>query len=169
MFEAAGSVLSIFSIVGRVHGRKKVQKMVHLLKVAGARMPFKYEYHHYGPYSAALQAELNDLDREGYLHESIEDETYVYEITDKGRKFKEQLEQFGIKVEIDRELVKSMARKSSQFLEMVSTYAYLIDAGYKPDEARDKALKLKDHLRDFLDEAISFYNGNIVSRSKTFE
>jgi hypothetical protein len=169
MFEAAGSVLSIFSAVGKVHGRKKVQKMVHLLKLAGARMPFKYEYHHYGPYSAELQMELSSLDREGYLHESIVDETYVYEMTDKGREFKEQLDRLGFTVSIDKELIETMARQSSQFLEMVSTYAYLVDAGYKPDEARDKALKLKDHLKDFLDDAISFYNEEIVSRSRSFE
>lgn len=167
MFEAAGSVLSVFSTVGKVHGRKKIQKMIHLLKVAGARMPFKYEYHHYGPYSAELQMELNDLEREGYLHETIVDETYVYELTDKGREFKEQLDRLGFSVSIDRELVKTMARQSSQFLEMVSTYAYLIEAGYKPEEARDKALELKDHLEHLLDDAISFYHENIASRAKS--
>lgn len=45
MFEAAGSVLSVFDVVGKVHGRKKIQKMIYLLKVAGTPMPFQYEYH----------------------------------------------------------------------------------------------------------------------------
>jgi len=165
MFEAAGSVLSVFSVVGKVNGRKKIQKMVHLLKVAGFRMPFKYEYHHYGPYSAELQMELSDLEREGYLREWIEDETYIYEMTDKGREFKEQLDRLGATVKVDRELVESMARKGSPFLEMVSTYAYLIDAGYKPEDARDKTLELKDHLKGYLNDAISFYNEKIAPRS----
>ncbi|AGA59445.1 hypothetical protein Theco_3398 [Thermobacillus composti KWC4] len=166
MFEAASSVLSIFSVVEKVYGRKKIQKMVHLLEAAGTRMPFKYEYHYYGPYSAELQAELNDLAQQGFLRETTHDETYVYEITDKGRKFKEKLDQFGITVAIDKELVQSMVQQSSQFLEMVSTYAFLINAGYEPGEAKNKAIELKSHLKDLVDKAISYYNEQVATRSK---
>jgi len=165
MFEATSSVLSIFAVVGKVQGRKKIQKMVHLLDAAGNRMPFKYEYHHYGPYSAELQAELNDLSQKNLLHEDIQDETYVYEITDKGREYKAKLDRLGFEVSIDAELVKSLAKKSSQFLEMVSTYAFLLNSGLKPQEAREKALELKFHLKDYIDSAIDFYNRTIVPRS----
>lgn len=166
MFEAAGSVLSVFSIVESVYGRKKIQKMVHLLEAAGTRMPFKYEYHYYGPYSADLQAELNDLVQQKFLDEKPDGDAYIYEITDKGRKFKEMLEQSGKTIEIDSELVRSMARQSSQFLEMVSTYAFLIDAGYEPAEAKRKALELKHHLKHYLDRAISYYDEQIAARSR---
>src|SRR5690606_34076467 len=101
----------------------------------------------------------------GFLHERTHDETYVYEITDKGRKFKEMLDQFGITVAIDRDLVKFMSQQSSQFLEMVSTYAYLINAGYEPTEAKNKALELKFHLKDLIDQAITYYREQIASRS----
>jgi hypothetical protein len=166
MFEAAGGVLSIFEVVGKVHGRKKFQKMVYLLKVAGSRMPFNYEYHYYGPYSAELQAELSDLDQQGFLHETTDDETYVYEITDKGRKFKEVLDRNGMTVDVDRELVQSMAQQSSQFLEMVSTYAFLVDAGYEPGAAKNKAIELKPHLKDLVNQAIAYYNEWIAPRTQ---
>jgi len=166
MFEAAGSVLSVFDVVGKVHGRKKIQKMIYLLKVAGTPMPFQYEYHHYGPYSSGLQAELDDLAQRGFLSESMHDDTYVYEMTDEGRKFKEKLDRFGMTVEVDRELVRSMARHSSQFLEMVSTYAFLVDTGYERQAAKDKALELKSHLPISIDQAIAYYDEFVASRLK---
>lgn len=165
MFEAAHCLLSVFYEVGKVYGRKKIQKMIHLLEAAGTRMPFKYEYHYYGPYSAELQAEINDLVRQGFLAETKDEDAYIYEITAKGRQFKEMLDRSGKIVEIDGERIEAMSQKSSQFLEMVSTYAFLIDAGYEPEKAKHKALELKPHLEHLADQAISYYYERVAVRS----
>jgi hypothetical protein len=166
MFEAAYSLLSVFCEVGKVYGRKKIQKMVHLLEAAGTRMPFKYEYHYYGPYSAELQAEINDLVRQGFLDENKADDAYIYEITNKGRQFKEMLDRSGKTVELNRELVRDMSQKSSPFLEMVSTYAFLIDAGYDREKAKHKAIELKPHLAHLISQAISYYDEQVVARTE---
>lgn len=163
MFEAAQSLLSVFCEVGTVYGRKKIQKMIHLLEASGTRMPFKYEYHYYGPYSSELQAEINDLVQQDFLSETKGDDAYIYKITDKGRQFKEMLDQSGKTIEIDFELVRDMVQKSSPFLEMVSTYAFLIDAGLEPDKAKHKALELKPHLEHLADKAISYYYERVVA------
>jgi len=152
MFKAAYSLLSIFDSVNSVYGRKKVQKMVHLLEVSGTELPFKYEYHFYGPYSAEVQEEIGFLVQQGLLDV----------ITEKGRAFKATLEDDGgYHVPIDKRLLNSMTNESSQFLEMVSTYAFLIDSGYDASAAKEKALELKPHLERFVDKAVNYYNRQI--------
>ncbi|CCO07623.1 YwgA family protein [Desulforamulus hydrothermalis] len=163
MFDAAFKLLNLFSQVGEIHGRKKLQKMVHLLKKGGVAFPFKYEYHHYGPYSAQLQSEINSLVYNGFLAEKKENDTYVYSLTDQGRRFKEKLaECLHYQFEIKKTLVNLLAEKNSQFLEMVSTFAFLIDAGYDAAAAKEKCLELKPHLQKHIDEAIAFYEKNFL-------
>jgi len=170
MFEAAYSLLSVFAEVNKVYGRKKIQKMVHLLESAGANMPFKYEYHYYGPYSAELQEEINVLVQQGLLTETKDDEAYVYAITEKGKKFKETLETVGgYNINFNAELLNSMSKESSQFLEMASTYAFLIDSGYNPQQAKSKALELKPHLEKYIERAISFYNAKVQGNEHNHE
>lgn len=159
MFESTYSLLCIFDKVNEVYGRKKLQKMIHLIESSGTSLPFRYEYHFYGPYSAALQEEINVLVQQGFLTEETDGEAYVYSITDKGRQFKDALEtDGGYKLDLNLELIKSMEMQSSQFLEMVSTYAFLIESGYDQQHARSKALELKPHLGKYMDQAITYFN-----------
>ncbi|BFH60496.1 YwgA family protein [Paenibacillus azoreducens] len=162
MFKAAYSLLCIFDNVDSVYGRKKVQKMVHLLETSGTELPFKYEYHYYGPYSAEVQEEIGFLVQQGFLDEIKHDEAYEYVITDRGRNFKTTLEDDGgYSIDLNERLLNSMTKESSQFLEMVSTYAFLIDSGYEAGSAREKALELKPHLERFVDKAVNYYNEKI--------
>ncbi|XID91609.1 YwgA family protein [Paenibacillaceae bacterium WGS1546] len=164
MFKAAYSLLCIFDSVNSVYGRKKVQKMVHLLETSGTELPFKYEYHFYGPYSAEVQEEIGFLVQQGFLDEIKHDGAYEYVITDRGKTFKSMLEEDGgYRIEIKESLLNSMADESSQFLEMVSTYAFLIDSGYDSLAAREKALELKPHLERYISKAISYYNEKVVN------
>lgn len=166
MFESTYCLLSILGSVERVKGRKKLQKTLHLLESSGADVPFKYEYHFFGPYSAELQEEVNFSVQQGFIEETKTDETYVYTITEKGRKFKERLDASGdYQFILDDVLLNSLSQKSSQFLEMVSTYAFLIESGYKPEEAKIKAVELKEHLKNCINEAVEFYKVNIGGRN----
>lgn len=162
MFKAAYSLLCIFDSVNSVYGRKKVQKMVHLLEASGTELPFKYEYHFYGPYSAEVQEELGFLVQQGFLEEIKHDGAYEYVITDRGKTFKSTLEDDGgYSVDLNNRLLISMTKESSQFLEMVSTYAFLIDSGYEALSAKKKALELKPHLERFVDKAVTYYNEKV--------
>lgn len=160
MFDSAYLLLSFFDNVELVEGRKKLQKMVHLLTTAGADFSFKYQYHHYGPYSAQLQDEINFMVRQAFLEEFKENETYVYKITGRGKEFKNILEK-NINCDLNRELVLSLNEHSSQFLEMVSTYAFLLDSGYDSHSAIQKANELKPHLSGYAEDARKYYHKDI--------
>lgn len=163
MFKSVYNLLSLFDNVEKIHGRKKVQKMIHLFEISGVELSFKYEYHHFGPYSAELQAELNFLVNQGLLDETKAEGAYVYAITDKGKEFKEKLQaEEEYQIYFDDGLLHEFMSKSSQFLEVVSTYAYLLDLGYDHEYAKANTLQLKAHLEGYVEEAIQFYNENIV-------
>lgn len=162
MFKISYSLLKIFDSVEYIYGRKKLQKMIHLLEVSGMTLPFKYEYHYYGPYSADLQEEVGFLVQQGFVEETKEQDAYVYKMTDKGRHFKRMLEdESGFNMNVNEELLQILTQESSQYLEIVSTYAFLRDSGHTSEEAKKKALQLKPQLSDYLDSAIGFYNENI--------
>jgi uncharacterized protein len=165
MFQSAYSLLSLFDSVEKINGRKKLQKMIHLFEVSGLDLPFKYEYHHFGPFSAELQEEINFLVNQGMLNESKEDAAYVYNITEKGKEFKEKLKsEENYTVSFKGELLEAFVKENSQFLEIVSTYAYLLDTGYEEEYAKEKAMELKPHLSKYIDSAIDFYKVQIKSQ-----
>lgn len=63
---------------------------------------------------------------------------------------------------LDQQLLRLLSQESSQFLEMVSTCAFLIDSGSQPEQAKNKARELKSHLNGYLDRAIDFYRKHIA-------
>src|SRR5690625_1907251 len=122
MFQTTYQLLTFFDSLASVNGRKKLQKMIHLLKSADTGFPFKYEYHHYGRYYATLKKEVNRLVEEQFIEEVNQEGTYIYTITDKGKKFKKMLEtERNFSFELNEALLEKLAQESSQFLEMVST------------------------------------------------
>lgn len=162
MFKSAYYLLELLNSLGVIEGRKKLQKMIHLIEASGVNLPFKYEYHFYGPYSAQLQEEINVLVNQGFLEEYKKNETYIYEITQRGKDFKNKLEEsYSFSFDFDEKLLASLNKKSSQFLEMVSTYAFLLDSGYNTEGAKLKAIELKPHLKHLIDDAIDFFDKQI--------
>jgi len=160
MFIGASYLLEIISNMD-IKGRKKLQKIIFLLENKGMEAPYKYSYHFYGPYSAQLQDEVEFLVQQNFLEEINQGGTYLYKITDHGKEFKKQIDDnYG--VSIDKDLLLKLNNENSQFLEMLSTYVFLLESGYDEDTAKDKAIELKPHLRDFLDEAVKFYEHNLV-------
>lgn len=160
MFETSQVLLIIFHSLQSVYGRKKLQKMIHLMGIAGAPLPFKYVYHHYGPYSASLQEEMNFLVQQGFIEEQKEHDAYTYTLMEKGTKFKDILDE-DYELNLDDDLLHKLKEQSSQFLELLSTYAFLLDSLHTPDQAKAKALELKPHLAEYLDECIDFYHEHI--------
>src|SRR5699024_1016330 len=163
MFQTTYQLLTLFDAVETIRGRKKLQKMVHLLKSSGTDFPFKYRYHHYGPYSSQLQSEMDQLVTQEFLEEAVEEGAYIYHITERGRAFKAMLEtDGGYSFTIQRELIEQLINKSTSFLEMFSTYVFLLESGDTKDEAKEKAKELKPHLTDQLDDVITAYETYIM-------
>lgn len=65
-------VLGVISQLARMNGdsspcKKTVQKIVYLIEEAGENLGYDYGIHFYGPYSAELDYELQDLNAQGIL------------------------------------------------------------------------------------------------------
>ncbi|MEL1133816.1 hypothetical protein AAC978_01420 [Desulfitobacterium sp. THU1] len=159
MFKGAGYLLEIFSKTD-IKGRKKIQKIVFILENDGMDAPYKYSYHHYGPYSAQLQEEIDFLVQHNLLEEITKNGTYEYKITDEGRKFSKQIKK-GQEVAVNDDLLLKLNNESPQFLEMLSTYIFLLESGYEKESARNKAVDLKPHLKDLIDQAVKYYEQNL--------
>ncbi|WP_019851309.1 YwgA family protein [Desulfitobacterium sp. PCE1] len=158
MFLGANYLLEIFS-KGEIRGRKKLQKIVYLLEHDGMDAPYRYSYHHYGPYSAQLQEEIEFLVQHNFIEEASRNGTYEYRITDEGERFRKQIGQKNVSVNND--LLIKLNAESSQFLEMLSTYIFLLDSGYGQNAARIKAAELKPHLKDLIPKVCEYYNNHL--------
>lgn len=163
MFETKFILLSLFAEINTLTGRKKLQKTVHLLNQRGNAFPFRFEYHHYGPYSSQLQGEISALVKEGCVEEIQERGTYKYRITETGLSLKEELADLQRNPpSFDATLARELVQKDAQFLEMVSTYAFLLGAGYPSRESITKTLELKPHLAHLADEAAQYYEQRVA-------
>lgn len=57
---------------GEIIGRVRLQKAAYLLQQLGLESGFKFEYHHYGPYSRGLDNAVADAKAFGLIEERIE-------------------------------------------------------------------------------------------------
>ncbi|NLC51352.1 MAG: hypothetical protein GX764_03480, partial [Firmicutes bacterium] len=74
----------LFNSVQQIIGRKRLQKTVYLLQQIGFPYAGKFTYHHYGPYSSELQAEIDRLVDYRLLSETYNNKAYIYKITEDG-------------------------------------------------------------------------------------
>lgn len=66
------TILAIVSASGKIEGRKRLQKMVHLLKVGGTDVPARFRIHHFGPFSEDVASTADQMVFEGALEEEVE-------------------------------------------------------------------------------------------------
>jgi len=59
----------LIAIAGKVHTRKRVQKIVFLLQAAGLDLGVSFRLHHFGPYSTEVASLLDEMSRQGILRE----------------------------------------------------------------------------------------------------
>src|SRR5690625_2809052 len=158
MFEREYRLLALIGHAGKINGRKKLQKIVHLLKNRGAPFHFNDRYHHYGPYSTALQAEMDYLVESNLVIEKMEQGAYTYILSEDGEELKNFLEQErDLSLPMNEQLLSKLLAESSPFLELVSTYVFLLKIGHPHEEAFEKPSELKPHLGSRLEEAVQFY------------
>lgn len=166
MLSSEYALIRLFNSVPQIIGRKKLQKVVYLLQQIGVPYTEKFSYHHYGPYSAELQAEIDRLVDYRLLTETFTDKTYIYKITEEGNSFLKKYEKnFGGSFDLPQDILERLMDTHTYVLEMASTYAYLLEMGYQQDEALEKALELKPHLSDCIDDAKALYD-EIIAMSQ---
>jgi uncharacterized protein YwgA len=150
------NLLQLVHVLHQVEGRKKLQKIVHILQMAGNPFSEYFGYLHYGPYSSELASEVEALVDAGLVVEKGGEaqHPYTYTSTSEARKL---LEQGGLSTEPSwGALATALNRRNAQFLEAVSTILYLRGKGIDMPLLQSKFSQLKPQLSGEFDVAYEY-------------
>jgi uncharacterized protein len=148
-------IAQLLALLKRVDGRKKLQKLVHILKEIGYPFSERFEYSYYGMYSKELRAELDSLTAEDLVREHqaatpFGNPQFSFESTDQ---LEALLEQLGVEREPEwAALAKRLNGFPPHVLEGVSTILFLSQRGLAGEALKLKLLALKPHLADAYDQ-----------------
>ena len=152
-------LLQFFVATGEVVGRKKCQKLVHILQECGYNFGFDFKLALYGAYSSTLQSQL----------ESFVENRYIIEIPDVTNKAAFRTSKFitnrhgttilkilGQDQEPQwKELANYLNSRSTRDLEATSTIMFLRHGGTSDDQLRERFDALKPHLNDIYDSGLA--------------
>lgn len=161
------SLARLFRSVGSVHGRKRLQKIVHLLQ-ASAKLDFGVTFSlcHYGAFSTGLARELDSLTDFKLISVrplnagSFPSQSYSAD---------PRLEAFvqnTCRPEEDlpwAPLAQEFAEMPMPLLEALSTVVYLRQAGWSADSLQEQFQALKPHLTSHFDEAMKRSHALVAS------
>jgi uncharacterized protein YwgA len=148
-------IAQLLHLLDGVKGRKKLQKLVHILQELGHPFPEPFEYSYYGMYSTRLRSELDVLVAEGLITESpVPGQSgYAFEVTAKLKDFMAR-PALGSKQPSWTSLATDLNRRSPQELEAISTLLVLRNRGLRGAELKRRLLALKPHLGGMYDRAL---------------
>jgi hypothetical protein len=148
--DAFEKLQSLVKMAGTINGRKKFQKMVHILKAKGVDFQESFDFHYYGPYSVDLQLEIDEMTSQGLLNEQKYNSTFIYEVNSGD----DDIDVSDDTLSSRAGLIRYLNDQAPQVLELVSTFYYLKDHGYQDmDKIVKKAEMLKTHLKSRIQEA----------------
>jgi uncharacterized protein YwgA len=142
----------LISSVDEVDSRKRLQKSIYLLQLAGCPLQCDYLLHYYGPYSFELAALIDQLDGAGIIKETQEQlapgvTRYRSSIEPKGKQVLSSFEQTETGRQIHHEIqpfiqqFKELNQQDVPSLELAATAAYFYDGNW--EEAKNKAATFK--------------------------
>lgn len=164
MFKSKYYILKLIEAAGgKVSGRKRLQKLTHIMKSLSYPMPLHFSYHRYGPYSPELSVTVSELSSLGLLKEKYKKQSYEYEITKKGKSFLKLLEKNKLIQKYDmpdklKKAAKSILQRDPSLLEIVSTILFLMEYGESYKKSCKEAIELKPHLKGYIENAKSMIN-----------
>lgn len=151
----------LLKTAGNIRGRKKLQKIVHLLQtLRGVRFGYSFQFSFFGPYSADLKADMDQLTREGLINEtssntSTGQPTYSFSLSEAMDKLLEDVRAGSPSTWAD--LALKLNSKSAQELEGISTIVFLERMGWADEALVEQFRTLKPRLAEnfhaFLTEA----------------
>ena len=163
--EGALAVARLIAELGSVDGRKRIQKIVHLLGEAGhADFKRRFILHFYGPFSRKLAAQLDflcaaELVREEPPHEGSG--AYSYRIADKDALGRLDTPEHGLEGAPPwAALAKRLNEQKTDFLEAVSTLVHLSSRGVSGQSLESEFSRTKPHLKDRFGCAKDFAESN---------
>ena len=148
---------NLVRVCGKVEGRKKLQKIVHILQSTGHPFHEHFSYLHYGPYSSDVRMELDRLaDDLGLLRERKPQSEYeAYSYTAESQ-LEELLDVFKIEQEPNWVgLARSLNDESAEFLEAVSTMLFLRDRSFHGNRLEERFKRLKPQLAGRFADALA--------------
>lgn len=145
-------IVNLVQVCGSIEGRKKFQKIVHLLQVAGYENYFneKFGYLHFGPFSNTLSDEIQEAVDLGLLEEAPDETrkgyaTYKYTVNAEKRFSSD--ETFSSNAELTS-LATRLNEKSARKLEAISTICFLMKKlGYSGDKLEERFVAMKPSLK----------------------
>lgn len=147
-------ILRLVDALGRVEGRKKLQKIVHILQAKGHDFPQKFGYLHYGPFSSEVAAEVDALVSGELVHQEGSGqpyEAYVYTPGESAKKLLNELQQTEAPDWMN--LARDLNQKNVSELEAISTILYLQANGFVGEKLRIRFAELKPALRSLYEAA----------------
>ncbi len=140
----------LINTCGKIDGRVKLQKIVHILQESGFADHFSEEfgYLHHGPYSSELKREIDQLAEWSLISEQSEPvRDYPKFVYTPGPKLSETLSQAGFSGEPAwKNIAVTLNEKNPQDLEAISTIMFLRKRGFSADRLRNRFTELKPHL-----------------------
>ena len=133
--------------LGAIEGRKKLQKMVHILQSSGAPFQESFELSHFGAFSGELHAEVDCLVRDKLIEEKEPAKAgkgWTYRASEKMQKLFSDL---SIPLQSDwLDLAVKLNKRSAQDLEGISTVIFLKDRGWKGKSLSERFRILKPRI-----------------------
>lgn len=146
-----------------VRGRKRLQKIVHLLKSKGfVEFQQGFVLHYFGPFSSRLASQLDLLCAARIVEEKKEGDTYVYRLRpDSGADETAGGRTAGLQNPALERFAKKLNDKATADLEAVSTFVYLRQAGYRGKRLKAEFIRVKRHLKGRFSDAKGFATKHI--------
>lgn len=155
-FDKTIALAQVIDSLKGVNGRKRLQKIAHLLKSAGFQ-EFGYDFvlYYYGPFSRELAADLDFLCKAEFVRESPPvnsqtDNTYRYELNAAKAGLVRKVASGGSTEAKCRPrwsaLAAALNQQKTPFLEAVSTVVYLRNIGLKGNRLRAAFSRAKPRL-----------------------
>lgn len=161
-------LLRLLRVCEQIEGRKKLQKMVHILREAGHPFAYRYGYHFHGPFSAELKGEIDALVQEQLIDEQPGGSTsgnfvqYSYRPEASASLLLDSLGHSAPPPWTD--LARALNAKSAQELETISTIIYLMRSGCTGVSLRERFVQLKPHLAGQFEIASAYARTVIAER-----
>lgn len=160
------SSLAVARLVGsleKIEGRKRLQKIVHLLKSKGyPEFDQEFSLHYYGPFSRQLAAQIDFL-RQIELIEELEDDpiaAYAYVPVRVVVEGKEVSALDALDDEQDEpswgSVAESLNKQDTSFLEALSTVVYLHKIRWKGERLQQEFCRIKPNLAGKFQEVANY-------------
>ena len=144
-------IAHLLSVLKIVSGRKKFQKLVHILQEFGYPFPEQFEYSHYGMYSRELRSELSSLVTENLVSEREGQNQYGHPsfTLEATPQLGPLLEELALDPEpLWADAAVKLDSYSPQALEGISTILFLRRCGLQGEQLKQRLLSLKPHLSE---------------------